>query len=795
MKAIELFKAGYTDLVSVIPVGASLSPNSKVKPDSIGKAPGKKTSDGTWAGYPWYSTPCAEHNARNMDIQGANIGLSAARFPALDIDCTDAGLSRIIEELAITHLGSAPKRVGRAPKALLMYRASEPFGRMRLQMNYKGERHLLEFLGAGQQYVVAGIHPKTNKPYEWDCELPAPHELVEVTHEMVNRFLDIVQEEIEFLGVECKREGVGAVPGQGAPVDQESLKAPSMEALREAVELVPNDAVTYEEYVQFGIAVKAAGQDDPMDAFEIFLDWAERWEAGFNDPDNVTRDWDKMRSPYRIGWDYIAQKARENGYNDAAHEFEAVAPADTQEVIEAPVGGPAEYSDRAMSNRFAAKYVNDLKYCAALGGWILWDGTVWAKDDQLKAENLAGKVLVDGTMEVLNRMDFKAEKCERIASYLSSAKATGALLSVARSDRRMAVAAEKFDADPWLLNTPGGVVDLRTGELRARADKELFSKCAGTTPDFKRKPARWLAFLKDVTAGNQELIDYLQRECGYWLTGVTTEQHLSFLHGSGGNGKSLFVNTMASIMGDYAGKAQMETFTAGKNDRHPTELASLRGLRMVYASETGGNGRWNEARIKELTGGEPITARYIGKDPFSFIPQFKLIFLGNHKPELSAVDNGLKRRFNLLPFTVTPARPDPLLFDKLREEWASILGWAVQGCLLWQEQGLNPPKVIRAATEEYFADEDSLGRWLNERTFTDKESRVYISSVFEDWRDWCGENAEYAGSLKRFSQALKARGFEKVLCPMSRRAMASGLGLIKDPDFPVEVVAKQEARA
>jgi putative DNA primase/helicase len=257
------------------------------------------------------------------------------------------------------------------------------------------------------------------------------------------------------------------------------------------------------------------------------------------------------------------------------------------------------------------------------------------------------------------------------------------------------------------------------------------------------------------------LIDFLQRVLGYCLTGSTREHALFFLYGTGANGKSVLLNTVAGILGDYHRTAPIETFTASAVDRHPTELACLQGRRLVTAIETEEGRRWAESRIKALTGGDKIAARFMRGDFFEFTPAFKLVIAGNHKPGLRSVDEAIRRRFHLIPFTVTipEAHRDPELGEKLRQEWPGILDWMIAGALAWQVQGLCPPEAVTAATRLYLEAEDSLSAWIDECCKLDPNGWTTISVLFASWRAWADQAGEQQGTRKRFIQNLETRGF------------------------------------
>jgi putative DNA primase/helicase len=369
-----------------------------------------------------------------------------------------------------------------------------------------------------------------------------------------------------------------------------------------------------------------------------------------------------------------------------------------------------------------------------------------------------------------------------MATRFCSVGKTVAVRTLIQSDRGIALSPDVLDHNPWVLNTPGGIVDLVTGALNPADPDELCTKSTSVPPDFNAEAPEWLRFLEEATGGDRDLVAYLKRLSGYTLTGSTREQHLTFIWGPGGNGKSVFLNTLMEILGDYGRTATMETFSASNSDRHSTDIAHLMGARMVAASETTAGRRWDEARVKKLTGGEPVAARFMRQDNVVFMPTFKLIFAGNHKPEIRDLDDAMKRRIHMVPFTVTPKVIDRELAAKLRAEAPAILAWMIEGCLEWQAIGLNPPEAVRVATEEYFAEEDAFGRWLADITDLEPGQFTELVQLYASWLEWAGRNGEYPGSVKRLSAALVARHYKKGKHSESRRIGFSGLALRPSTD-------------
>jgi P4 family phage/plasmid primase-like protien len=433
---------------------------------------------------------------------------------------------------------------------------------------------------------------------------------------------------------------------------------------------------------------------------------------------------------------------------DPTDEADAAVEINTDDGNILPVG----FTEDALAADFSTLHGEDWRHVAVWGAWLTWTGARWEREGTLRAFDLARSVC---------RAAANRANTMKVRAKLSQASTVSAVERLARADRRHATTAEVWDCDPWLLNTRTGVVDLRTGTLAPHDRTLAMTKITTAAP--QGDCPIWLGFLTQVTGGDAELQAYLRRVVGYGLTGVTTEHALFFLYGTGANGKSVFAGALTELLGDYATVAPMDTFMATNGDRHPTDMAGLRGARIVTSIETEQGSRWAESKLKALTGGDRITARFMRQDFFEFTPQFKLMVAGNHKPSIRNVDEAMRRRLHMVPFTVTipPAKRDKQLPARLLAERDGILAWALQGCLEWQRIGLRPPTTVIAATDEYFEAEDVLGRWLAEACERSANQIELTGALFACWKAWAEAGGEYVGSMKRFSEGLTNRGFDQ----------------------------------
>jgi putative DNA primase/helicase len=400
---------------------------------------------------------------------------------------------------------------------------------------------------------------------------------------------------------------------------------------------------------------------------------------------------------------------------------------------------------------FVDLHGDGLRYCHSTGAWFRWNGVIWAKDQT--------GIAFQWARELARRL---AENQDERKRYITNKTAfSSGVERFAKVDPKIAVTMDYWDADPWLLGTPGGTVDLKTGELRDPVQDDGITKMTAVAP-MQENSSRWEEFLAETTGADAELIRFLQQWCGYCLTGLTREHALVFVYGPGGNGKSVFLNVVMSILKDYATTSAMDTFSKSNTDKHPTDLAMLRGHRLVTASETEEGRAWAESRIKQMTGGDRISARFMRQDFFEFTPQFKLMIVGNHKPVLRNVDDAARRRFLIIPFDKTPPVPDRELEAKLMKEAPAILQWMIAGCLDWQANGLSKPASVIAATEEYFSDQDLFAHWLAEECDCEP-GNIHKSetsgTLFKAWRDFAAVAGHQPGSQLTFKDRMIQHNF------------------------------------
>jgi putative DNA primase/helicase len=405
-----------------------------------------------------------------------------------------------------------------------------------------------------------------------------------------------------------------------------------------------------------------------------------------------------------------------------------------------------ELSEDAIAEAFALTYLDTLRFDHTRGKWFEWNDSRWKRNETELA------------------FDYARHLCRQYRKdqlRMSSRKAAEGVELMAQRDQRLAVISEIWDRDPFLLGTPGGTVNLKTGELQPAAREDFITKLASVKPAATADCPLFLKFLAEATADDEELQRYIQRWAGYSLTGDTSEHALLFIYGPGGNGKGVLKNVMTDILGDYAATAGMDTFAASKHHRHLTELAMLDGARLVAVSETERGQAWSETRINQFTGGDQITANFMRQDAFTYRPRLKLMIIGNHKPKLMAVNDAARRRFNIVPFTHKPKEVDMQLGEKLRKEYPGILRWMIDGCQDWLKNGLGRPAVVGKTTADYFDEQDLFGRWLEEKCDRGVGLKASSGALYDSWKTFATDNGDDAGSSTSFAPRMAERGFEK----------------------------------
>jgi putative DNA primase/helicase len=442
-------------------------------------------------------------------------------------------------------------------------------------------------------------------------------------------------------------------------------------------------------------------------------------------------------------------------------------------------------TDMGNAERLVDRHGTDLRFCAKLGGWFVWDGTRWLLDETGEVIRRAKETVRRIRMEAKQiqalseeQMNYKKE-LEKHARASESRHRISNMIELAKSELGIPLQVDQLDAQPWLLNVKNGTINLETGQLQEHRREDLISKLAPVEYNPDAQCPRWLAFLEQIMGGDTELIEFLQKAVGYTLTGDTREQVMFFLYGSGANGKSTFLDIIQEMMGDYAQQVPASLLMAKPSDGVPNDVARIRGARFVSTVETEDGRRMAESLVKQLTGGDKIVARFLRQEFFEFKPEAKVFLASNHKPIITGTDYAIWRRIHLIPFEVTipPEKRNKQLPAKLRAEMPGILRWAVEGCLKWQREGLKPPAKVLAATEEYRTEMDALGQFIEECFVLSWDAKTAIPALYKAYTDWCEENGERPMKQRMLAKRLKDRGFQQEKTTGGKRVWI-GIGLL-----------------
>jgi putative DNA primase/helicase len=423
-------------------------------------------------------------------------------------------------------------------------------------------------------------------------------------------------------------------------------------------------------------------------------------------------------------------------------------------------------TDLGNARRLVRFHGSDLRYVHAWRSWLAWQDGHWQRDDDEAVMRMAKATVEQMHAEAMRINDEAVRASLRKHALASqSAQRLAAMVKLAQSEMEVVLGVERLDADPRLLGVQNGVIDLRTGKFRPARREDYVTKRAAVAFNANAKCPNWEAFLDKIFASDHALIEYLQRAMGYLLTGLTNEEVLFVLWGTGSNGKSTFRETIFALLGDYAVGSDASMLVTTKHAGGATpDLARLCGRRLLTINETQQNDFLNEARVKFITSHDTITARNLYEAPFDFTPTHKTCLTTNHKPIVRGTDAGIWRRLHLVPFltTIEPESRDPQFREKmLTPELSGILNWAIDGLKAYNRVGLNAPQAVASATAEYHHDMDIVGLWLEDHCERDPGAVEKSAVLYFDYEKWSKEQVGFAKSAISFGRELVDRGFER----------------------------------
>jgi len=419
-------------------------------------------------------------------------------------------------------------------------------------------------------------------------------------------------------------------------------------------------------------------------------------------------------------------------------------------------------SDMGNAEVFADQHRDKLRYCFELGKWFFWDDTVWKPGAEANLQELAEETVRSFPVEASQLMDSQGRK-----TFLNWAIRSGhrsrMIAMIEQSKHRLKLEQSKLDKDPMLLNLFTDSIDLSTGLAKPSEASDYATKQAQIVLDPAAEYPEWQRFLSKVMDGSKELISYLQKAVGYSLTGKNTEQCFFIAHGTGANGKSVFLNLIRDLAGDYGVNIPMDTLMAQRfQSGNTNDLARMNGARLGTAIEGEVDQKLSEVKIKQITGGDEITARFLHKEFFEFKPIVKIWMATNHKPQITGDDHAIWRRVHLIPFNVVipPEERDGDLPEKLRKELPGILNWAIKGAVKWAKEGLNPPIAVLQATSEYRSEMDTFSRFCSEMIQREDGATTPKSELIKAFELWCSVEGGEQLTPGGLAQRMKQEGFE-----------------------------------
>lgn len=421
-------------------------------------------------------------------------------------------------------------------------------------------------------------------------------------------------------------------------------------------------------------------------------------------------------------------------------------------------------TESGNAEMFAAHYADTVRFDHKQGRWLIWNYKQgrWVEDKQQRVRRMAA--IARRRLRAASSLpEHHEDRLHEIKWALSSESryCNDASLELAKSVSPISDGGEKWDTHPMLLGVANGIVDLRRGSLRAAKPKDRITLYSPVAFDPEARCPRFEQFILEVCNGDKDLVSFIQRAIGYSLTGRTDEQCLFFCYGSGANGKSTLLGVLHHILGNYAVNVPFSALEKLGRSNIPNDLAMLAGRRFATAIETGEDVRLNESRIKAITGGDPITARYLYHENFTFTPTHKLWLAFNHKPRIADESEGMWRRVRLIPFTrqFSGEERDDTLLDTLKAEAPGILAWSVRGCQQWQKEKLGQPRTVVDATVAYREESDHLAQFIDECCVVSPGGSVPSATLWKRYLQWAEANEEAPLSRQGFTERMKKKGF------------------------------------
>lgn len=412
-------------------------------------------------------------------------------------------------------------------------------------------------------------------------------------------------------------------------------------------------------------------------------------------------------------------------------------------------------SDITNAELFAQMHKEKVLWCKKLGGWFLFNGKTWEADDNDKI-----KIFAMETIEALAFIchEIKTDIAHAHLKRTSSSAGINSMLECAKG--LLGISLDRFDANELLFNCKNGTINIKTREFYPFRPSDLITKSGNVEYIPGAECPRWNKFLNEIFLSDKEIIDFMQRVIGYTLTNSIIEECMFILYGQGRNGKSKFIESIYSIMKDYAVTCPRSTFVVKQNPGIPNDVARLKGARMVTAMESSQNTALDEELIKKITGGDPISARFLNKEYFDFYPTFKIFFTTNHLPRIRGTDTGIWRRIHMIPFllNVTEEQEDRQLGEKLKAESSGIFNWMLDGYKAYKEQGLNVPLKIREHTQLYREEEDDIGKFIKEECILDKKGLIGSKEFCEKFEEVMG----YKRGNRSIADYMSKSGFRPV---------------------------------